>query len=133
MIFTVAVRAGDRREDFLLPRPTHRISISGELKKQLRPRYHGHQNFILCHLACAPSGIFLQVNERDTEAYLHPGITNIIHLPRSFSTVINYLRVDVGNCTFGKTHYYFLLNREITLQHVSNGKLCARVVLEVHH
>jgi hypothetical protein len=117
MIFTVAVRGGDRREDFLLTPPTHRISIRGELKKQLRPRYHGHQNVILCHLACAPSGIFLQVNERDTEAYLqgkYPGITNIIYLPRSFSNVINYVRVDVRNNTFGKTHYHFLLYWEIT-------------------
>ena len=63
---------------------------------QLRPHYHGHQNFILCHLACAPSGIFLQVNERDTEAYLrgkYPGITIIytFHVPFLPSLIISGL------------------------------------------
>jgi hypothetical protein len=51
------------------------------LNMHLRPRSNGHQNVILCPLACAPSGMFLQVNEMATEAYLHskyPGVTNII-------------------------------------------------------
>ncbi len=83
----------------------------------LRPRCHGHQNVILCHVGCAPSGIFLQVYQRDTEAYLHskyPGVTNIIYLPPSFSNVVNYLRVDFDNGTFGRSHYHVLLNKEIT-------------------
>jgi len=37
---------------------------------QLRPHPNGHQNVILCFLGCAP-GTFLQVNQRNTEAYLH--------------------------------------------------------------
>ncbi|MFO0446829.1 MAG: hypothetical protein ACK51L_04085 [bacterium] len=61
--------------------------------------------------------MFLQVNQMDTEVYLrlkYPGVTSIIYLPRSFSIVVNYLRVDFANGTFGKTHYHVLLNREIT-------------------
>jgi len=61
--------------------------------------------------------MFLQVNQMDTEAYLrlkYPCVTSIIYLPRSFSSIINYLRVDFANGTFGKTQYHVLLNREIT-------------------
>jgi hypothetical protein len=49
---------------------------------QLRPHHHEHQNAIICFLGCAP-GLFLQVNQRDTEGYLHtkyPGVINIIYI-----------------------------------------------------
>ena len=124
MKFTVEIRAAGalqtgERIFFVSSQPSTDIfSISAAgLKMQLRPRYHGQQNVILCHLACAPSGMFLQVNQMDTEVYLrlkYPGVTSIIYLPRSFSSVVNYLRVDFANGTFGKTHYHVLLNREIT-------------------
>jgi len=42
-------------------------------KVQLRPHPNGHQNVILCFLGCA-LGLFLPVNQRNTEAYLHKKI-----------------------------------------------------------
>jgi len=101
---------------FQLDRPTS-ATDDEELKMKLRPRYNGHQNVILCHSACSPSGLFLQVNERDTYSYLrskYPDVENILYLPPSFSTVVSYLKVDFSSGTFGRTFYHLLLNREIT-------------------
>jgi len=81
---------------------------------QLRPHPNGHQNVILCFLGCAP-GTFLQVNQRNTEAYLHdkyPGVNSIIYLPSSFSTIVKYLKVK--NNMSGYSHYHFLLNQQLT-------------------
>jgi hypothetical protein len=101
---------------FQLDRPTS-AADDEELKMKLRPRYHGHQNAILCHSACSPSGMFLQVSKRDTDSYLrskYPDVENILYLSPSFSTVVSYLKVDFSSSTFGRTFYHLLLNREIT-------------------
>ena len=63
---------------------------------KLRPRYNGHQNVILCHSACSPSGLFLQVNERDTYSYLrskYPDVENILYLPPPFLPLLVILRL----------------------------------------
>jgi hypothetical protein len=105
---------------------------------QLRPYFHGHQNVILCHIACAPLGMFLQVHQRDTEAYLrsnYPGVTNIIYLPPSFSNVVNYLKVDFDKGTFGKSHYltgiqFDSLGSDLFPTESSVEDFCLNVVIE---